>query len=211
MLNSYYFVSDYDLNKIFILNESWSYVSSKTFSSPAYLTTIGNSLYATGDSNIWKLDQNLNILIQYNAAPAYRGIYYNSTNGLIYTAAFDRNMIHIFNLNLSFHHFISTPYEPWSEYNYQIYVGTLQSQILVIENEVIINTFFVCNSWSLVSYILFDQCGLMATSCYYILSLKRPNGAFINYLNIPSQPRYIGFDSNGQFVQISAYQIRIYI
>ncbi len=33
--NSYYYVSDHGLNEIFILNESWSYLSSKTFSNPA--------------------------------------------------------------------------------------------------------------------------------------------------------------------------------
>ena len=49
LLNSYYYVSHYGSNTIYILNESWSYVSSKTFSQPVYLTTIGSSLYATGD------------------------------------------------------------------------------------------------------------------------------------------------------------------
>ena len=86
ILNSYYYVGDYSLNKIFILNESWSYISSKNFTRPTYLTTIGSSLYATGDNNIWKIDQNLNILIQYNAigfSPGHRGIYYNSTNNFI--------------------------------------------------------------------------------------------------------------------------------
>jgi DNA-binding beta-propeller fold protein YncE len=87
--NSYYYVSDNGLNKIFILNESWSFVPSKAFSIPAYLTAIGSSLYATGDVNIWKLDQNLSILIQYNAigtSPFYRGIYFNSINNFIYVA-----------------------------------------------------------------------------------------------------------------------------
>jgi len=64
--SSYYYVTDWLIDKIFILNESWSHISSKTFYSPSYLTTIGSSLYATGSNN-WKLDQNLNIMIQYNA------------------------------------------------------------------------------------------------------------------------------------------------
>jgi hypothetical protein len=111
MLNSYYYVSDYYLNKTFILNESWSYVSSKTFTRPAYLIKIGNSLYATGQTNIWKLDLNLNILIQYNAtgtAPDDRGIYINSTNNLIYISPAVFNVIHVFNLNLSLSHSFST-------------------------------------------------------------------------------------------------------
>ena len=99
--NSYYYVIDWSLNKIFILNESWSYVSSKVFTNPAYLTSIGNNLYATGCSTIWKLDLNLNILIQYNATdstPYYSGIYLNTTNNLIYIAPFALNVIRVFNL-----------------------------------------------------------------------------------------------------------------
>ena len=86
--NSYYYVSDYGSNTIYILNESGSYVSSKTFSKPVYLTTFGSNLYATGNANIWKLDQNLNILIQYNATgsdPVYRGIYCSRMLILTYT------------------------------------------------------------------------------------------------------------------------------
>ena len=57
--NSYYYVSDANLNTIFIFYESWSYISSKVFTSPVYLITIGSNLYVVGSSNIWKLDQNL--------------------------------------------------------------------------------------------------------------------------------------------------------
>ena len=118
MLNSYYYVSDYLLNTIFILNESWSYVSSKTFYYPTYLTTIGNSLYATGYINIWKLDENLNILIQYDATastPQYQGIYYNSTNNFIYISAYNLRVVDVFDLNLNLSHNFSTwQYNPWS-------------------------------------------------------------------------------------------------
>ena len=99
--NSYYYVVDYSLNQIFIFHDYWSYVSSKSYVSPAYLTTIGSSLYATGEVNIWKLDQNLNILIQYNhtgTAPKYRGINFNCTDNLINVAPFALNVIHVFNL-----------------------------------------------------------------------------------------------------------------
>ena len=108
---------------------------------------IGNSLYASGQENIWKLDQNLNILIQYNASngtiPIYRGIYYNCTNNFIYIAPRALNVIHVFDLDLSLNHSFSTStYLPWSiaEYNNQLYVGTKNGTILVIENQVNINT-----------------------------------------------------------------------
>ena len=100
------------LNKIFILNERWSYVSSKGFSRPVYFTTIGKSLCVTGERCVWKLDQNLNILIQFNASsgstPGYVGIYFNSSNDLIYVAPRSLNVIHVFNLNLTLNHTFST-------------------------------------------------------------------------------------------------------
>jgi len=218
--NSYYYFSDNALNKIFILKEKWSYVSSKVFDSPAYFSTIGSSLYATGDKNIWKLDQNLNILIQFNAtgtSPNYRGIYINSTNNLIYTAPYSFNVIHVFNLNLSFSHNISTsPYKPYSisGYNNQMFVGDdAKGTILVIENETIVNEFNGCNGNKfMLSYILFDDCGLMATSCSNKkLYLYYPNRTYTGKsLNTPPNPRYIGFDSKGRFVQISWQQISTY-
>jgi hypothetical protein len=218
--NSYYYVSDVGLKKIFILNESWSYVSSKVFDSPAYISTFGNSLYATGNRNIWKLDQNLSILIQYNATgtpPNYRGIYINSTKNFIYTAPFSFNVIHVFNLNLSFSHNISTsPYKPYSitGYSNQIFVGALtKGTILVIENETIKHIFNGCNgNLAALTYILFDDCGLMATSCSNNkLYLYYPNGTYIGKsLNTPDNPRYIGFDSKGRFVQISWLQVSVY-
>ncbi len=218
--SSYYYVSDSGLKKIFIFKERWSYYSSKEFASPAFFSTIGNSLYATGDKNIWKLDQNLSILIQYNATgtnPNYRGIYINSTNNFIYIAPRSFNVIHVFNLNLSFSHNISTSsYKPYSisGYNNQIFVGDdAKGTILVIENKKIKHIFNGCNrNLVVLTYILFDDCGLMATSCSNNkLYLYYPNGTYIGKsLNTPPNPRYIGFDSKGRFIQISWEKISIY-
>ena len=45
-----------------------------------------NSFYMTGSCNVWKLDQDLNILIKYNPGgyPGYLGISYNPSNGLLF-------------------------------------------------------------------------------------------------------------------------------
>jgi hypothetical protein len=219
MFNSYYYVCDYWLSNIFILNESWSYVSSKVFSNPVYLTTIFSSLYAAGAQNIWKLDQNLNILTkhtEFGPFPGYKGICYNSANNLIYVAPCNLNVIHVLDLNLRFNHTFSiSTYQPWSiaEYNNEMYVGTSNGTILIIVNEVIIRTFNGCNANSVaLSYILFDKCGLMATSCHNNqLYLYYPNGTYLGKNSItPVSPYYIGYDSNGRFVQISNYQINIF-
>jgi hypothetical protein len=219
--NSYYYVSDYSYSKILILNESWSQVSSKQFGVTVtvnYLTTIGNSLYVTGRPNIWKLDQNLNILIQYNATgdPYYEGIYFNSTNNFIYIAPANLYAIHVFDLNLSLNHTFSTSsYRPWSiaGYNDQLYLGDISGSILVVVNEVIIRTFKGCNG-NLVqlNYILFDQCGYLATSCdNNELYLYHSNGTYLSKnFNASTRTKYIGYDSKGNFIQISTAQISIY-
>jgi hypothetical protein len=218
--NSYYYVSDHALNEIFILNESWSYLSSKTFSNPAYLITIGISLYATGESNIWKLDQNLITLIQYNSngTPRYRGIYYNSRNNFIYVAPSDFTVIHVFYLDLTFRNDFSTStYNPWSiaEYNNQMYVGTKNGIILVIVNENIFRLFNGCNGNSVVlTYIFFDEYSYMVTSCedpINQLYLYYPNGTYLNKKSTTrNNPRYFGYDSKGHFIQISMHQTSIY-
>ena len=70
----------------------------------------------SGYSNIWKVDKDLNALIQFNAtsSPSYRGIYYNVTNGFIYIAPLSLTVIHVFDLNITFNHIISiSPYSPY--------------------------------------------------------------------------------------------------
>jgi hypothetical protein len=162
----------------------------------------------------------LNILIQYNASgtPVYRGIYYNSTKNFIYVAPQVLSVIHVFNLKLSLNHSFSTsPFYPFSitEYSNQFYVGSTEGTILVIDNEAIKYTFMGCNGNSpLLTYILFDDCGLMATSCFYStnqLYLYHPNGTYLNKnFATPFHPHYIGYDSKGNFIQLSYSQISIY-
>lgn len=121
----------------------------------------------------------------------------------------------IFQFNHLSHNISTSTYQPFSivEYNNQMYVGTTTGKILVIVNEVIVNTFNGCNGNTVqLTYILFDDCGQMATSCYNNeLYLYKPNGTYLNK-NITTSiyPSYIGYDSNGRFIQISPYQISIY-
>ena len=225
----YYYVIDYldyDSNsgRVYILNDNWVFLSYKAFTYPAYMITIGTSLYMTGEVNVWKLDENLNVLIEYNPngpSPWFRGISYTPSNGLLYVVAYNLNFIHVLDLNLTFKRNISTePYKPWSitEYSNQLYVGSILFDvgiILVIQNDIIVNQFKSCggNSNWLLS-ILFDQFGYMATSCYdptNKLYLYSPNGTSTGKsITTPEYPYYIGFDSKSQFIQISANRITIY-
>ena len=213
-----FYVVDLGADKVYMLNDNWSFLSFKTFPNPTFMITVENSLYLTGQSNIWKLDLNLNVLIQYTATVTvwYRGLYFNSTNRFLYVAALVSTEIHVFDLNLTLSHSFSTsPYYPYSitGYNYQLYVGTLNGTVLVVQNETIVNQFNGCGGngvWVL--SILFDQYGYCATSCIYNkLYLLFANGTYTGKdITTPTYPVYIGFDSKGHFIQISRFQITIY-
>ena len=61
------------------------YILNDNFTEPSYMIGIG-SIYMSSESNVWKLDQDLNVSMQYNTNAAYRGLYSNSTNGSLYLA-----------------------------------------------------------------------------------------------------------------------------
>ena len=217
---TYYYVMDIGNNKVYILNDEWKFISLKTFSNTFYMISIGKGLYMTVDKKVWKVDQDLNILINYNPGgdPGYRGISYNPSNGLIYVVAYFLDEIQLFNLNLTLiGRFSTSPHTPFSitVSSNQLYVGTLEGIVIVYQNEIIINHFNGCdgNSTAL-SSLLLDQNGYMATTCYYPsnkLYLYSQNGSFTGKsLTTPNNPFCIGFDSKGRLIQISSQQISIY-
>ena len=59
---TYYYVLDWGARTVYILNDHWSFIASKFFNSPINMISIDNSLYMTGYYNVWKVDQDLNIL-----------------------------------------------------------------------------------------------------------------------------------------------------
>ena len=94
-------------------------------------------------------------------------------------------------------------------------MGTQGGIILIYQNEILINQFNGCNGNSvLLTFILFDPNGYMATTCNYPtnkLYLFSPDGSFTGKsITTPLYPHYIGFDSKGRFIQISEEQISIY-
>jgi hypothetical protein len=108
-------------------------------------------------------------------------------------------MIDAFDLNLTFNHNMSTsPYQPWSitEYNNQMYVGTTNGLVLVIQNERILNQFNGCGGNSAtVDSILFDDYGYIVTSCdnpFNILHLYFVNRTFTGQsITTPTSPLFI--------------------
>ena len=221
ILSSSYYVMDYSANKTYILNDSWTFDQTKRFNLPSYIIGVEKNLYMTGDWNLWKLNENLKTLIVYNATGIvwYRGLYFNSTNRLLYVAACALSVIHVFDLNLTFNHSFSTsPYNPFSieGYNNQMYIGTTNGIVLVFKNEKVANQLNGCAKikTGILHSILFDEYGFFATSCG-----NPVNQLYLHFSNGTStgrtmatlmNPRYIGFDSKDHFILISGYQITIY-
>ncbi len=215
-----YYVTHCSQGRIFVFDENWKYVSNKSsFPYVNYMIPVGNYFYISGENYVWKTDKELNVSIRYNStgsSSGYRGLYYNSTNNLIYVAPFYKQEIHVFNLNLTLNDTISiTPHIPWSinEHNNELYIGTTNRKILVILNKQIIKQFNGCNQQSVeVLSILFDDLNNMATSCSNgKLYLYNTTGSYLNK-SIPtvSSPRYIGLDLKSRLVVVTEAQITLY-
>ncbi len=157
--NTSYYVIDSSPNKTYLLNDNYGYVLIKTFSAPRYMITVNSSLYITGHTNIWKTDKYLNTLITHTSTTVanYNGILLNCTENLIYVTPSAYTNLEIFDLNLNLNSTISvSPHKPrsLSEYNNELYVGTLNSAVLyvgtlvdfVVVNKVIIRGFTACSA-----------------------------------------------------------------
>ena len=218
-VNTSYYVSDYSNNRVYKLSDTWGYVSFKYFLKPVYIRAISNDLYISADFNIFKTDNKLNVLNQYNSTGilSYRGIYYNPDDTLIYITSYSVNVIHVFDLNLFLNDSISTStYTPYAIVCYvsQLYVGTSIGVVLVIANKIIINTFNGClgNSGYL-NNIKFDQFGYMITTCYFDnrIYLYNSNGTYAGKsLATATSPFYTEFDSLGRFVLVTMYQVSLH-
>ena len=215
-----FYIVDHTNDTVFKLDDTWAYVGRNSFYKPTWVIVVSSSLYISGDSNIYKVDNNLNVLKQYNASitiPFYRGIYYDPADYLIYAASPSLHAIHVFDLNLSLNGNISTStYEPRSivGYNSKLYVGTTVGTILLILNRAIINSFDGClGNSTVVTSILFDQFGYMATICnsYNRMYLYHSNGTYVGKsLATVTSPYVSKFDSIGRFIIVSWYQISFY-
>ena len=216
--STYYYVCDYQKSKIYMFDDNWTYISYRNYSAPAYIAIVGSNLYITGDADIYKTNGNLDLLdhVYVSTWPWYRGIYYNSTNNLLYTAPCKPNInaIHVYDLDLNLNDSIAIPsYTLFSiaGYNDQLYVGTYSSVVLVIENKAIIQTLHINNGnmYKLTS-IFFDSNGYMAiTSSENQIYLVYPNGTYVS-LQTPNEPFSFGYDTKGNFVLLSTHQINLY-
>jgi hypothetical protein len=209
-----YYVTHLDMEIIYVYDEDWNYVSKKSnFTRPNYMILVDSYFFITGDNCIWKTDQLLNILITYmynGSYAAYRGLYYNSTNSLIYVAPYWLQEIQIFNLNLTINDTISLKgYQTLHSingYNNKLYVGA-DNTILIISNKQIIQKFITfTNHWDYAASMIFDKYDNMALTCSNgYLYLYHANGTYLNrkiFTMLYNEPTFVGFDSKSRLLVI---------
>ena len=212
-----YYITDYDDNKIDIFNENWQFLESKSFTRPAYMTTVQDTLFITADSQIYQTDKYLNLIRKLSGSANYHGIYYNSSNSCLIVAS--SNSIYHYSLNLTFLESYNTqPHLPYSVqvFNEKLYVGTTSRNLLVIVDKIIIQTIEIFSSNCVVqtiSSILFDSYGYMMVTSRGCdsLTLYYPNGTFTGLnKSIPTFPGYIGYDIVDRLLLVTQLQINIY-
>ena len=180
------------------------------------IKAIRNQLYIAGEDGFYHLDINMNTVKTFsNPAAGYRRIYYNQTNGQIYVAGFILRRIDVFDLNLTFLKSISTnnmSVYVLTGYLNSIYVGTSSGDILVIQNENVIFTYFsVCNN--LLVTLKFDTNGYMYALCYSpdnILKVFYINGANTGISLYALNALTVSIDSKGRMVIFRDSALDIY-
>jgi sugar lactone lactonase YvrE len=133
-ITTYYF-TDTTNGKIHIFNNEWEYIGYKSFPFPSHMITIGNNLHISGLLNLWKTDQDLNELIQYNDSTKsyYWGECNTAADNLIYVASTLKESIDLFDLDLRLVKRILIPYITYSisAFGNQMYVGCEQGVIIL--------------------------------------------------------------------------------
>jgi hypothetical protein len=209
-----YYISHHSMGRIFVFDDNWNYISNKSsFNRAASIIAIGNFLYITGDSNIWKTDQELNILINQGCAYLCRGLYFNKTNNLIFVAPEYQQMIYVFNLNLTLiDRIYMSPHYPFSMngFNNLLYVGVYEQILVTDYYNYITNRFNTCRYPRSIN---FDDYGNAAIGCDNHFYLYNTNGDYLNKnISIINSyyPLYFGFDSKSRLILVTSGEISLF-
>ncbi len=207
-----------------IFNENWQNIGSKPFTTGTKNTrNIGSEVLITANPNLpalttlYKTDKSLNIVKSSATSlmSSYLDSWYDQSRDLIYITSHNNQRIDVYDRNLSLLKTISvTGHYPKSimGYNASLYVGTLEGDVLVIENDRIIRSFKVCTGYY-VHNIHIDASGNMALSCYMdqLIKLYTVTGLNMNLSKrITSPPTFFDIDSKGRLVVLTSNEIGIY-
>ena len=201
-----------------MFNEFWEYQRNITLpSNPRYSVYVNDEIYVSYNSLIQKYDKNLSLILQSNAiGNNNNGIYFNQSNGMLYTANTDNYRIDIFNKNLSFMESINTTFQPRfiTQYNDMIAVSDSTGNVHIFKNN-ILTTNISTSCHSIITSMLFDNYDHMIILCYNpsYLYVYHTNGT-LTATALPicsnSYPSFINFDSKDRLVVICENGITLY-
>ena len=209
-----FYVFDYINSDAVIYNEFWEYqrdITKLDYPSygPTYSVYVNDQIYITADGVINKYDKYLNLKIHSIQSGGFRGIFFNSSNGLIYSADILNGRISSYNQSLVLIDHLYLAFKPWfvTEYNGMMIItenSFISGNIYFYQNNVLIkNITTVCGYR--VNSILFDNFNHMIVLCNLNLYIYHTNGTYtgINILNVcTTESYYMNFDSKNRLVVI---------
>ena len=217
-----YYVFNFYKRNVVTYNEFWEYQREQTQSDfsifgPLYSIYANDQIYTTGNGVINKYDKYLNLTTKSNESGFYSGIYFNSSNGLIYSAEKLYKKILTFNQNLILVDKFNLTYMPMfiTEYKGMMIITEISKSsgnIYFYQNNVLIKN-ITTNCGQTVNSILFDNFNHMIVLCDVNLYIYHTNGTytgigFINFCTI--QSNYISFDSKNRLVVLCSDGINLY-
>jgi hypothetical protein len=142
-----------------------------------------NEIFIACYYRIYKLNSELSYLKHYNDLKnRYTGLHYNQTGDHILAASSSNKVIEFFRRDdLTYIKYISTSsYSPNNirEFNGSLYVSTTVKTILVLKNEIIINSFNTLSDS--ITSLAIDSFGVLAVVCNNYIHLYSINGTYLN-------------------------------
>ena len=221
-MDSIFYLFDYKNNNLVIYNEYWEYQREESqigFSpnGPTYSVYVNGQICIAGNGVINKYDKYLNLEVQSIQNGNFCGIYFNRSNGFIYSADIENNRISFFNQNLVLIDNIFLSFSPWliAEYNGMMIItedSYTSGNIYYYQNNVLIKSITTVCGYR-VNSILFDNFNHMIVLCDANLYIYHTNGTYTG-LNIPNvctmESYYMNFDSKNRLVVICRNVINQY-
>jgi hypothetical protein len=159
---------------VFVYNEYWEYQRTINIvntgyisNSPSYALNVNGTIYMQHNAAINKYDKYLNFTKQVSSPGFNRGIYYNSTNQMIYSVVNNLKVINIYDKDLVFNRNISTNYNPWfiAQYNGNMVVTDNDGGKIYFYEGDSVNRTVVTNCTGRINWLLFDNYNQMLVLC----------------------------------------------
>jgi hypothetical protein len=218
-----FFVSNYNGKNIYVYNEYWEYQRTITpgiyeypISGPTNSMNINGSIYILTDNVINKYDSNFILIKQFNISGSNRGIYYNSSNQMIYIGKLPEYGISVYNKDFIFTRTISTNYTPFfiTEYKAQLVATDNNGGNIYFYQGDSLNKTITTNCNSRITAVLFDNYNQMLVLCEFSNPfIYNVNGAYTG-LQVPAcnntRKIFVNFDSKDRLVFICEFRIEIF-